>query len=780
MKNKIKQFLFVFSLLIISGFTAFSQSYCTPTTDCGISITSFNLTGENGNDINNSSTCMNGGYTDYTNLSATVEKGFYYQGNANVDLGTSTAAKFYVWVDWNQDGDFLDNYEFVYNCSFNSGSQTSVNFIFYVPDSALLGTTRMRLRMTESNSSGFGACTNSTTGETEDYSISVLQGAPPHPDCPINSYPADGATGFCGYQYITLTFDAVQGNTYGFFVGSSPHNLTTLLATNTSFSMMIYPNSTYYWRIVVTDSNGTTHNCPIWTFTTSDLVAGFSPDPVVACEGEDILLTGSSSGTYNGPLTYLWYGPGASSLNSTNTQNATFNSATAGSIGLNFGIEDSNGCQANAFKTITVFPFETVGVSIAVTNGNNPGCTGESLEFIATPTNGGSAPSYDWRVSGVSMSTDSIFVPNTLADLDVVDLVLTSNVECPNNPVVNSNSITISQVAMVPSSVDINLAQSSYCKGETLNFSAIPQNGGSSPTYEWYVDGDLAGTSSTFDVANLNDGQEVRCEMTSSLACVSASPALSNTYTIQNITQVEPKVVIGIIQGQNPSCEGDFVLFEASPTFGGPNPIFEWYLNGVFQSSGPTIGSSAFFTGDKLFCLMTSDEPCVTQSPVQSYTVEFIVVPYIPQPTITQMNDLLTSSAPSNNQWIFNNIDIPGATTRSLQITQNGLYSVRVHDLYCPSENAESLSITNAGLETLNKNRHLVISPNPSTGIYHIQTSEKMLGELKVFNVLGAEILSKKVNTSNSTIDLKAMKSGLYILLIETNSGKYTSRLIKN
>jgi hypothetical protein len=116
--------------------------------------------------INNTTGCD--GYGDYTALSTVVEPGSNYP--ISITLGNSysldTGA---VWVDWNQDLDFDDAGELG---SLSPGlGYGPYSGTISVPNDALAGTTRMRVRMTYNTTPT--PCGAHTYGEVEDYTVQV-------------------------------------------------------------------------------------------------------------------------------------------------------------------------------------------------------------------------------------------------------------------------------------------------------------------------------------------------------------------------------------------------------------------------------------------------------------------------------------------------------------------------------------------------------------------------------------------------------------------------------
>ncbi len=119
--------------------------------------------------INNTGTAASG-YSDYTAMSTDVDGGSTYQ--LTVNNGNSYSSDDWgVWIDWNQDEDFDDAGENVVCETSEGGDQVSWNIT--VPNEALGGPTRMRIRLKYSGSDCGSPCGTTTYGEVEDYTVNV-------------------------------------------------------------------------------------------------------------------------------------------------------------------------------------------------------------------------------------------------------------------------------------------------------------------------------------------------------------------------------------------------------------------------------------------------------------------------------------------------------------------------------------------------------------------------------------------------------------------------------
>ena len=83
-------------------------------------------------------------------------------------------------------------------------------------------------------------------------------------------------------------------------------------------------------------------------------------------------------------------------------------------------------------------------VSVSVAPSANPVYIGTSVTFTSSSTNGGTLPSFQWKVNGVvvngATNTTYVYIP---VNGDAITCLLTSNITCPlNNPAI-SNTVTM-------------------------------------------------------------------------------------------------------------------------------------------------------------------------------------------------------------------------------------------------------------------------------------------------------------------------------------------------
>lgn len=106
---------------------------------------------------------------------------------------------------------------------------------------------------------------------------------------------------------------------------------------------------------------------------------------------------------------------------------------------------------------------------------------------------------------------------------------------------------TTSAVTAAPTVVISAAPSSTVCSGTSVAFTATPTLGGTTPSYQWKLNGSNVGANSpNYTNASLSNGNTISCVMTSNSPCASPTTATSNVITmIVNSAPASPGVISG-------------------------------------------------------------------------------------------------------------------------------------------------------------------------------------------------------------------------------------------
>ncbi|SEA14824.1 hypothetical protein SAMN05443667_102124 [Flavobacterium gillisiae] len=337
---------------------------------------------------------------------------------------------------------------------------------------------------------------NSTSVE---YTVAIQSAAP------YSFKPADNPTSNTGYTLVSIS-NATCTRTNGFVNAGANLNVRPM------------PTATI---------SGTTSVCvgassPNITFTNPQTVAitvtytinngGLQTVDIVA-------KSGTVSGTTNVPVVTSAAGTFVYSLVSATYQSTDFCSNTI-----------------SGSATVTVNPNLPASVNIAASP-SGAICSGTSVTFAATPTNGGITPAYQWYNGAtiISGATASTYTSTSLVNGDAIKVIMTSNATCATGSPATSNTVSMAVNPNLPASVNIVASPSgAICSGTSVTFTATPTNGGATPAYQWYngatiISGAIASTYTSTSLAN---GDSIKVIMTSNGTCATTSPSNSNIVTM--------------------------------------------------------------------------------------------------------------------------------------------------------------------------------------------------------------------------------------------------------
>ncbi len=210
----------------------------------------------------------------------------------------------------------------------------------------------------------------------------------------------------------------------------------------------------------------------------------------------------------------------------------------------------------------------------------------------------------------------------------------------------------------LPAAVTITVDQPTVCAGEIVTFTAVAVNGGSSPVYQWLVNGIPRGTNrNTYSYAPVN-GDKVAVVLTSNETCAMGGPVTSNELTI-SVSSAPEVPIASVIQ---PTCSvstGSITITAPTPATGisytlvGTNPAVAAVTNttGIFESlasgdyeliveNGSCVSATTRLTVNKA--------PLVPVAPTANVTV---------QPNCTFGNGTIVVTSPAEGSGYSYSID---------------------------------------------------------------------------------------------------------------------------
>ena len=389
-----------------------------------------------------------------------------------------------------------------------------------------------------------GSVGSITVGTTAPGTISWVN------DNPATGLAASGSNGFINFTATNPTTDSIISN-----VTASAFNPTTRCTKDTSFRIVVYPRPN-----VVTLPN------------------------LAPCQGNTVTVAAFTS-TLPG-TTFTWInsntaiGLGASgtgNIPSFNATNASPSSIT-GTITVSPIYKTCTGANKTFNITVDKIAAPTVSIGTSATNL----CSGGSAFFTATYSNGGTSPVFEWTINGTVISgatKDTVTITN-LQNNDLIACKMTSSSPCVTTASATSNQYTIVTIANLIPTIALSMVSDTVCAGSVLIINTSITNGGASPSYQWYLNGNLisGATSDLYFTSTFAMNDEYTCELTSSSGCANPKSVLSTAKKIKVFNPTPAS--LSLTKSTNKICSDEYVTFNATFTGGGLNPVVNWKLNG--------------------------------------------------------------------------------------------------------------------------------------------------------------------------------------------------------
>ena len=585
---------------------------------------------------------------------------------------------------------------------------------------------------------GFSSCNN--TGQdikTIKFSTAIL---------PIIT--VTGPNPICEGSSIMLSTTTCTGCTYLWSTGETTSSISVSPIVTTDYTVEVkFPSD-----CVLTSLEKKIMVNPLLTPGVS--INAASPS---ICKGQNVIFTANPVNGGVNP-SFQWY------LNSVlqNGNTSTFSIST-----LNDGdvISSTMTSNANCLTTnmavsnsVTMTVFELLPTGITITSSVDTICQEESVTFLATPSNGGASPTYQWFVDGVLQSNQSgSSFTTTLNQSATIYSKMTSNAVCPDPSIVSSESIFIAVKPNLTPQLTISASLNEICENVNVIFTASQMNGGTNPVFQWFVNGVLQPNhNATFSGNNFTNGANISSTMTTGEVCTTQANATSNIISLT----VHPKVIptIEIVSDLTSVCAGKSVSISSSITNGGNAPSYQWYVDNILQSeNGNTFSTSDLLNGTEVFGILTSNAICLDQTSAMSNAISFTVhtlpeVQIIPDgPTTFCQGNSVQLQANDAESYLWSS---GSATTQLIDVSNSGNYTVTVTDVNgCTA--ISSIALTEI--------------PLPSSNITLSGSTTFCQGGSVTLTVDGAP--EYKWSTDETSQSINVIKNGDYVVTVTNENG---------
>lgn len=425
-------------------------------------------------------------------------------------------------------------------------------------------------------------------------------------------------------------------------------------------------------------------------------------------------------------------------------------------------------------------------VIISLTSGSNPDCTGGPLTFTAYPVNGGTAPTFQWRINSLPVpGADSVSFRRSFIAGDTVSVEMIGNSTCstPYSDTAVSLGIPISHDSLT-ASISIVTSFNPICRGTSDTFRATIANAGAGYTYEWFVNTTYIPTAlgPEFITTSLANGDLVYAKLIAPDVCVINDTTISNIITMTVINPLNDSAWMIMTAGTNPGCLDSPVTFTGYHLNFGTSPDFDWYVNGSLVSHNTPTYTAKYNDGDILqYRVRPTDGGCYEDDSVAVPSVLMIRDSTPVTPWLSLIGNLLVANSSGGFTWYFSTtrsytgIIVPGAVTDLWNPHAPGYYYIVKDSANCPSLPSNIiyislLDVKNVGAASAN------IYPNPTTGIINMEWGAAVNLKLDVYDMLGRGLLHQDIeNEAAHQTDLSYLPEGSYLLVLREEDGSKTT-----
>ena len=193
-------------------------------------------------------------------------------------------------------------------------------------------------------------------------------------------------------------------------------------------------------------------------------------------------------------------------------------------------------------------------------------------------------------------------------------------------------------------------------------------------------------------------------------------------------------------------------------------------IDSVVWSDGSVSSVNTTSTPGDYYAFVYDDRGCLSHT--DTVSIAQFTVPTIDP--ITQTGETLSTTASDDYQWTLNGADLPGETNTSLNITPPyGTYTCYTTSADGCIAETDPITVT-VGMELL-ESAGIHLFPNPNDGTFTIG-SDMEINNVSLYTNDGRSV---PVDRIGNTYDISSFSSGVYSLLITTESHSFVVKITR-
>lgn len=219
-------------------------------------------------------------------------------------------------------------------------------------------------------------------------------------------------------------------------------------------------------------------------------------------------------------------------------------------------------------------------------------------------------------------------------------------------------------------------------------------------------------------------------------------------------------------------CQNDSVLVEASAGFSS----YVWSNGGTGQSTYASSAGTLTVTAVDTYGCTTNDNVSIVASPA-------VISAFTSNANLQTLTVIFQNQSTGSNvyEWDFGDGNISSQQNPTHSYAATGTYTVCLRAMNtdgCEAETCADITINSLGVDEF-ANAGISFFPNPTEGMVNLSLPQGMtVDNVEILDISGKMVYQNQMNNSTS-FTIQELSSGVYVLQISSNQGKFKTLLVK-